>query len=469
MENIAGRKDEIALLESLKTAQQSAFVAVYGRRRVGKTYLIRTVFENQFCFHTTGLANVGSRRQLANFQAAMVKYFPEMKGKKASKNWFDTFLTLSECLENDQRPRKIIFLDELPWFDTAQAGFISALEHFWNSFASARRDIVLITCGSAAAWMVNNLINNHGGLHNRVTHRIRLQPFTLAECEAFFSLKNIVLDRYQLVQLYMVMGGIPFYLEQVKQGLSATQNIDNLCFTEDGLLRKEFDNLYPSLFKKSEKHLAIVEALAKKARGMTRNELLEATKLTDSGMVSRILRELEESNFIRRYNAFGNKQNNGIFQLCDFYSLFYLRFIKGSSSDDENNWSNSLDHPSIRAWSGYAFEQVCLAHIPAIKKALGISGVQTQTSAWQGKGAQIDLVIDRRDHVINLCEMKFSLNLFSIDKAYDAELRRKVAAFREQTDTNKALFVTMVTTFGLQQNAYSGSIVNNDLTMGVLF
>ncbi|MDZ7876983.1 MAG: ATP-binding protein [Saprospiraceae bacterium] len=468
MEQIAGRKEEIALLEGLTKVQKSAFVAVYGRRRVGKTYLIRTVFDNQFCFQTTGLAKVGFRTQLANFHTSMVKYFPQMEHKAIAKNWFAAFLHLSDCLENDQRAVKIVFLDELPWFDTPQSNFISALEHFWNSFASARRDILLITCGSAAAWMVNNLINNHGGLHNRVTHRIRLHAFTLSECEAFFQLKNIVLDRYQLIQIYMAMGGIPFYLDNIQQGLSAAQNINNLCFKEDGLLRKEFNNLYPSLFKKSENHLAIVEALAKKGKGMTRLELIAATKMPDSGTVTRVLRELEESSFIRQYNAFGKNSNN-IFQLSDFYSLFYLRFIKGISLNDENIWTNSLDNPSIRAWSGYAFEQVCLAHIPAIKKALGISGIQTHTCAWNGKGAQIDLVIDRRDHVINLCEMKFSLNTFTIDKQYDAELRQKVSLFREQTETKKALFLTMITTFGLEQNAYAGSMVSRSLTMDMLF
>ncbi len=469
MENIAGRKEEITLLQSLKLAGKSAFVAVYGRRRVGKTFLIRTVFENQFCFQVTGLANIGLRPQLANFYAAMVKQFPEMAQKTAPKNWFETFLQLGDCLEKAPHPQKIVFLDELPWFDTSQSGFISALEHFWNSFASARKDILLIACGSAASWMVNNLINNHGGLHNRVTHRIRLHPFSLAECEDFFRMKSIPFDRYQLVQLYMVMGGIPFYLEQVAGGLSVAQNIDRLCFGEDGVLRKEFDNLYPSLYKNPEKHLLLIEALAKKAKGMTRNELLAAAALPDGGNTSRLLRELEESHFIRRYVAFGKKQNEGIYQLCDFYSLFYLRFIKGSGPGDENTWTNSLDNPAVRAWSGYAFEQVCLTHIAAIKQALGIQGVHTQTSAWIGKGVQIDLVIDRRDQVVNLCEMKFSLNTFTIDKRYDVELRNKIAAFREQTGTKKALFLTMVTTFGLTPNEYSGSVVQNSLTMEVLF
>lgn len=469
MENIVGRKEEIAVLQSLKSSGKSAFVAVYGRRRVGKTFLIRAVFDKQFSFQATGLANVGLRPQLANFHAALVKQFPQMEKRAAAKNWFESFLNLSDGLESDPRPQKIVFLDELPWFDSPQSGFVSALEHFWNSWASARTDVLLITCGSAASWMVNNLINNHGGLHNRVTHRLRLQPFTLGECEAFFQQKAMPIDRYQLLQLYMVMGGIPFYLEQVRPGLSAAQNIDRLCFGEDGPLRKEFDNLYPSLFKKSEKHLALVEALAKKAKGMTRNELLATAKLPDGGNITRTLRELEESNFIRRYNAFGNKKNNAFYQLCDFYSLFYLRFIKDAGLNEENTWTNTLDHPAVRAWSGYAFEQVCLAHIPAIKKALGIQGIHTQTSAWTGDGVQIDLVMDRRDRVINLFEIKFSINAFTIDKSYATQLRHKAGVFREQTRTSKAIFLTMLTTFGLTPNEYSGSAVQRSLTMDVLF
>jgi hypothetical protein len=473
IEPIAGRKEEVSTLAALKTSNRSAFVALYGRRRIGKTYLIRNVYEDDFSFQVTGLAKADTNGQLANFYVALLKYFPGLEGKSSPQNWFESFLLLSKCLEESSFERKIVFLDELPWFDTAKSGFISALEHFWNSWASARRDVVLIVCGSAASWMVNNLINDHGGLHNRVTHRMRLHPFTLTECEEFFRLRSISFDRYQLVQLYMVLGGVPFYLDQVKGGQSAAQNIENLCFTEDGVLRKEFDNLYPSLFKKPGKHIAIIEALAQKSKGLTRLELLESTRLPDGGSTTRLLKELEESSFIRRYSPFGGKENNAIYQLCDFYSLFYIRFIRHASVDDQDLWITSLDHPSIRAWSGYAFEQVCLAHIPAIKKALGIQGVRTQTSAWIGgderSKAQIDLVIDRRDHVINLCEMKFSLDAYKIDKDYAASLRRKVAVFREQTGTKKSLFLTMITTFGVENNEYKGSVVQNDLKMDVLF
>jgi uncharacterized protein len=470
---VIGRQEEIAILQKLEQAEKSAFVALYGRRRVGKTYLIRTVFENKMAFQLTGLARTKIDKQLANFHAALVRNFSQYEEKPMAQDWFQAFLQLEIALESSPAAKKIVFLDELPWLDSRNSGFISALEHFWNSWASARRDVLLIVCGSAASWMINNLINNHGGLHNRVTHQMPLEPFTLAECEAFFKSKSAAYDRYQLLQLYMVLGGIPFYLDMVDTTQSAAQNINRLCFTPKGGLRKEFDNLYASLFRNVDKHIAIIEALATKSQGLEREDLLKAANLVNNGNATKILKELEESDFIRKYNTFGKNTRNSLFQLTDFYSLFYLKFIKTNSVLDTDFWLNSLDNPEIRAWSGYAFEQVCLAHLPAIKKALGISGIQTVSSAWLGsfdnQKAQIDLVIDRRDHAITLCEMKFSINPFIIDKKYADELRQKIAIFKQSTRTTKAIFLTFITSFGLMQNEHASSLVQKSLTMDILF
>jgi uncharacterized protein len=469
---VIGRKDELELLKRVKEGTSSSFIAVYGRRRVGKTFLIRNAFNNDFDFSVTGLFKVNLAQQLINFHAALLKYNPHAEGTEPAKDWFTAFQQLASLLESGRAGKKIIFLDELPWFDTPQSGFISALEHFWNSWASARADIVLIVCGSAAGWMISKLINNKGGLHNRVTNRIRLEPFTLKECAEFLQSRRANFDRYQIIQLYMVMGGIPFYLEQVDGSQSAAQNINRLCFQKDGILRTEFDNLYRSLFENAGKHTAIVEALSKKTKGLTRSELINEVKLPSGGSLTKILSELEESGFIRKYTAYGNTERNSLYQLIDFYSLFYLRFIRKSSILDDNGWINSLDSPAQRAWSGYSFEQICLAHVKQIKQALGISGVQTATSAWVSNSeprAQIDLLIDRRDHVINVCEMKFSLNAFTIDKKYAEELRNKIGAFTSEVKTRKSIYLTMITTFGLNKNQYSMSLVQNDLTMDVLF
>ncbi len=362
----------------------------------------------------------------------------------------------------------MVFFDELPWIDTPRSKFLTGLEHFWNSWASARRDILLIVCGSAASWMIKNILNNRGGLHNRATARMKLEPFSLKETEAFLKYNNARLDRYQIVLLYMVLGGIPYYLDNIDPGKSAIQNVNSLCFERNALLRNEYDNLYSSLFNKARRHMAVVEALAQKKKGLTKEGISKKSGLSNGGGLTRILHELEESTFIRRYRPFGKKEKNSLYQLIDPYSLFYLNFIKDSSTDDEFFWINAHESSLYKAWSGYAFEMVCLLRIPQIKAALGISGVQTSVSSWHHSEAQIDLVIDRKDQVINLCEMKFSIAPFSISKKYAENLRNKIAVFKHETKTKKAIYPTFITTYGLDQNQYT-YLAQNKLTMKDLF
>jgi AAA+ ATPase superfamily predicted ATPase len=472
MRALVGRETDLATFQELYNSEQSDFVAVYGRRRVGKTFLIRSAFEAKITFQVTGLSNASMKQQLTNFNLVLRKVFPEQTYSSLN-DWISAFQQLILYLESRNETKKIVFIDELPWFDTPKSGFISALEHFWNSWASARTDILLIVCGSAASWMINKLINNKGGLHNRVTKRMKIVPFTLHQCEQYIQRKNSLLDRYQIIQLYMAFGGIPFYWDEVKPGLSSAQNIENICFSENGLLRSEFNNLFKSLFNKHEKHSAIINALAQKGMGLTRDEIIDETGLPNAGSTTRLLTELEESGFIMKYNPLGKKSRNSIYQLIDFYSLFYLKFLKDSQPKDTNQWISTIDNPKHRAWSGYAFEQVCLCHIPQIKNALGISGVFSTTSSWRSEaiknGAQIDLVIDRRDHVINLCEMKYSINPFVIDSKYANELRSKMGVFKTETKTRKSVFLTLITTYGLQSNNHSMGIVQNDISMDALF
>jgi len=472
MEIFIGRQNELARLKKLTEERGSSFVAVYGRRRVGKTFLIRNAFPS-FDFQVTGMANTNAATQLSNFHLALNKYNPSHIDRPLPRSWLEAFTQLSTLLESKKSEKKIVFLDELPWLDTAGSGFLSALEHFWNSWASARTDIILIVCGSAASWIINKILNSRGGLHNRVTDRIQLQPFSLKECEQFFNSRGAFFDRYQIVQLYMVMGGIPFYLSRIDQKLSAAQNIDALCFAESGILRTEFENLYHSLFKKAEGHIQIVEALSKKAKGLSREELIKASQMPNGGGTTRILRELEESHFIRKYRAFGKKEKNSIYQLTDFYSLFYFRWIKGFEPSDQAYWISQLDTPNQNTWAGYAFEQVCLEHIYKIKLGLSIGGIRTEASAWSGStetsGAQIDLLIDRADRVINICEMKFSIDTFVITKSYAEELKRKISVFKEVTQTRKAVRLVLVTTWGLTRNNYSDTLVQHELKMDALF
>lgn len=320
--------------------------------------------------------------------------------------------------------------------------------------------------------MINKLINDKGGLHNRVTKKIKLLPFNLFECEKYLQSRKIALDRYQIIQIYMAFGGIPFYWDQLEPGLSATQNLQNICFSETGLLRTEFSNLYRSLFNNHERHVSIIKALAKKSKGLTREEIIAQSGLANAGSTTRLINELEESGFIRKYTPFGKILRNSLFQLVDFYTHFYLKFIEGTQPMDNNTWINAIDTPKYRAWSGYAYEQVCMYHLPQVKHALGISGVFATISSWRSNvadpGTQIDLIIDRRDQVINLCEIKFSINPVTITKKYASELRNQIGAFKQETQTRKSVFLTMITTFGLTQNMHV-NLINNQLTMDDLF
>lgn len=472
--NVIGRKREIEKLERLTLSPKPEFLAVYGRRRVGKTFLVREYFGNQFDFYTTGLAKGNTLQQLTNFTIFLGNHFHEHFDVPA--NWLEAFNTLIKSLEKLKTDKKkVIFIDEMPWMDTKKSDFMMGLEFFWNSWASARPDVLLIVCGSAASWMINNLIKNTGGLYNRVTDRMKLEPFTLQEAEAYFLNKNIVLDRYQIIQLYMVMGGIPYYLEQVVPGKSAMQNIEDLCFRDDGKLRTEFGYIFSSLFKNADKHELVLRVIFEKGGNLSREDLIRHSDFSSGGNISRILGELEESGFIISTQNFGYKKAHALYCISDFYTLFYFRFLMGAAKFEPNVWLNNLDSPGFRAWSGLSFEQVCIAHIPQIKKALGIAGVTSTAYSWQSKGdknkkgSQIDLVIDRRDQVVNLFEIKYSINQIAISKEYDAVLRHKIQSFKEQTGSKKSIFLTMLTTHGLSSNEYRTSVVQNELTMDALF
>ena len=469
---IIGRKEEQQILHSAAQSENSEFVAVYGRRRVGKTYLIRETFGYKFTFQHTGLAKGNTKEQLFSFAISLRD--AGYDDCPIPKSWLEAFSLLSTYLKNSTDEKKIVFLDELPWMDTPRSNFISAFEHFWNGWASARKDIVLIICGSATSWIINKVINDHGGLHNRVTKQIALQPFTLKECEMFAQSKGLEMSRYQLAECYMVFGGIPYYWSLLEKGLSLAQNIDKIIFAKNGKLSNEFNQLYASLFKSPEQYIDIVTALGKKKVGMTREEIIAATDKYSNGALSKVLDELEYCGFIRKYNGFDKKSKQAIYQLIDNYTLFYFKFIQQNKNNDEHFWSASIDSAMHRAWSGLAFERLCMAHTQQIKAALGIAGVLSNVYSWRKEtdetsdGAQIDLLIDRKDQVINLCEMKYSLSEYAVDAEYEQKLRNKKSAFINATNTRKAVHLTMVTTFGIKANAHSG-IVQNEITLDDLF
>lgn len=467
---IIGRDDEIRELSEYMNSGKPEFIVIYGRRRVGKTFLIREYFKDDFVFTHTGLANADTKVQLTEFSKSLRRF--RGNNHKDANDWLEAFDYLREHIEEAGNGRKVIFIDELPWMDRQKSLLLPALEHFWNGWASGRDDIFLIVCGSATSWVVSKLLQDKGGFYGRVTGRLLIKPFTLKDCEAYYKEAGIVFSRYQMIESYMIFGGIPYYLSLMKKELGFPQNVDRLCFREGGALRDEYELLYHSLFKNPEGHMAVVGTLANKRIGLSREAVLKGSKLTDGGGFARILRDLEQCGFIRRYKSYGKKTRDSLYQLTDPFTFFHLRYIKDSHAGNSPFWSAYTDDGSHRAWTGYAFEQVALAHINQIKHKLQIGGVLTHQYSWRSTksqpGVQIDLIIDRNDGVMNLCEMKYNKDEYEIDADYGKQLRRRVEVFRRETGTKSALHTTFVTTYGLVKNEHSANI-QSVITMEDLF
>lgn len=458
---ISRDKEKKTLLEALQ-AEDSQFIAVYGRRRVGKTYLIRQTFDKALTFEHSGLANGGRKEQIQAFTASIKR--AGLKVDIIPTNWLDAFELLKDLVEKSEDSKKVLFIDELSWMDTQKSGLLVALENFWNGWASARNDVVLVVCASATSWMLDKIIHNKGGLYNRLSCQIYLKPFKLYECEEYLKSKGISINRYDILEMYMAIGGIPYYWSLMKKGRSVAQNIDAMFFADDAPLRDEFKYLYSSLFKNPQNYIDIVSVLAKKKAGLLRNEIAKETGIPNSGYLTKMLNELISCGFIRKYTVLGKKTKDALYQLIDFYTLFYYQFLQ--KKRDEHYWAIQTDTSVRNTWCGLAFERVCFDHVNEIKAGLGISGVLTEVHSWAtkadktsgGKGAQIDMIIVRNDRIINLCEMKYSISEYSYTGKDDESLRNKIAVLKSVCKTRYSFHPVLVTTYGLKEGMYSGRI-----------
>jgi uncharacterized protein len=470
-----GRISEIDLLKKALDSDRSEMVAVIGRRRVGKTHLIKQAYGGLVDFEITGIQHSTMSLQLANFSNKLQEFSKQRSSVTRPANWFDAFNLLKIHLSRKRTTRKkIIFFDELPWIATPKSGFLEALGHFWNDWA-ADNQVLIAICGSAANWMINQVLHHKGSLHNRISQLIHLQPFTLAETALFLKSNKIALNQYQIVQIYMVTGGIPHYLNAIDKGQSVAQNIDRLCFSSQGLLKEEFDKLYSSLYDKADSHIAIIRGLAGKWMGLNRSQLLKVTGLTDGGSFTRVLLELEQSDFIVSTLPFDKKKKDMLYRLIDNYSLFYIKFMEDRRKGGRGTFLSLERTPVWKSWCGYAFENICLTHLPQIKTALGISGVYTEASSYllkgskRKKGAQIDMLINRGDGILNICEMKFYDAPFTITKNYAEELRNKRDAVRRAVSNRKSIFITLITCFGVHQNSYATELIQSHIAIDRLF
>ncbi|MGS2725868.1 AAA family ATPase [Psychroserpens sp. BH13MA-6] len=467
MNAVIGRESQLKLLAEALDSNKSELVVVYGRRRVGKTFLIREAYKKQIVFEISGIPDGSYKDQLSNFHNVLCRLDAAFKDEPTPENWLDAFALLSDYLDSLKGSgKKVVFIDEFPWMYTRRSKFVQLFGHFWNSYGSKRKDLIVVVCGSAASFMVNRVINDRKGLHNRITIPMRLLPFNLYETELFLKSKKVHLDRYSYLQLYMAIGGIPHYLDKIQSGDSVAMAIDRLCFQENGILVNEFNQVFVSLFDDSDNHMNIVKALSKSQSGMSRDDLVKSTPMSSGGTLTTTLLELSESGFISEYQPYSNKKKETLYRLTDEYSIFYLKFIKNNKG---RSWKTLYTSRSYSSWSGFAFETLCLKHVQQLLKGLGISGIEVQSSSWRNDKAQIDLLIDRSDRSVNLCEMKFSEREFTMTKSYAANVENKKREFLSAMTKRKNVFVTFVTTFGVVSNKYSNQVMNNQITMESLF
>lgn len=478
MENIVGRETERRILEELYKSARPEFVAVYGRRRVGKTFLIREHFKDRFAFFHTGLSPFelkGSqmmRGQLQNFSYSLARFGAEIENMP--KDWIEAFNLLIRLLESKGKDKRlVVFIDEVPWIATPRSGFITALEHFWNGWGAGQDNLFLIVCGSATSWINDNLINNTGGLYGRLTRQIHLSSMTLAETEKLFVANGIIMDRYDVVQSYMVFGGIPYYLNAFTKGKSLSWNIDRLMFGKDAVFADEFDRMFRSLFSNSEEYQKIVRFLSRSRNGYTRDEIVSSVSSSGGGL-TKILKCLQENGFISVCKDAGGRARDIRYRLSDPFCLFWLHFKDNMKTTNESFWENRQFLPGINAWRGFAFENVCYMHVSQIKAALGISGVHTEVFSWIYKGddshdgTQVDMLISRADRIINLCEIKFSISEYTVTKDYDHRLRTRLQTFLDVMRPKSSVHNTLITTYGLRENEYSGRF-QNVITLDDLF
>ena len=481
---LIGREKEIKELNELYHSEDAELIALYGRRRVGKTYLIDEVFRDKLNFRHAGLSPIDSEKE--NVKAHLMKdqlthFFRSLtmqgyKGKKTPESWLEAFYMLEDLLVEKYKDneRIVVFLDEMQWLDTPKAKFMTGFEAFWNGWACHRKNLMVIVCGSSSSWILTNVINNHGGLYGRVTFEIKLKPFTLRECEQFLTSKGICMSRYDVIQAYMMVGGIPYYLRYFNKRLSLAQNINEIFFADEAPLKDEFNRMFASLFKNAEPIKQIIKAIASKNKGITRKELSEITGVTDSGEVTRQLNALIAGDFIIKYKSFGDNKRDEIYKLVDPFSYFYLTFLDKSSDNRNIDWINIEDSNRVLTWKGYAFENVCWNHIPQIKMALQIGGVSTTEALWSKRGdentrgTQIDLIIVRKDNVVHMCEIKFYNDEFEVDKEYHLILERRKKMLREHISKRATIHNTLITTYGLRKTNYFGDFVHV-LTIDQLF
>ena len=479
--SIIGREEEIAVLERLYNSKKSEFLAIYGRRRVGKSFLVSEVYGTKIVFKSVGTYLKDNDRNYETYRRLQLDHFYDAlllsglgKEEQRPANWREAFLLLRKLLAGIRMRRKVVLIDELPWLAGPQSSeMIAELGYFWNSWADDQRNIVLVVCGSATSWMLDNVIRDYGGLHGRLTGVIKLKPFTLAECARYYRKNGFRLSQYEMCIGYMALGGVPFYLDKLRNDLTMTENIDAIFFADEKI-HQEYKDVYAGLYASKDRYVDIVKALGARFYGMTQAEIAIHLGIGRGGTLSQMIDNLVESGIIRKYPRYGKQRVEMVYQLKDFFSLFYLRFVEGTQVRT-GLWSTMHRTPIYNTWAGNTFELLCIEHLSKIQDTLRIASVD-RNYCWKGespngRGAQIDLLLEskssRTDYV---CEMKFSGSKYAITSDDEENLLNKLDAFAASKMHHKthSIQLVMVTTMGIAGGEHT-SIVNQAVTLDDLF
>lgn len=475
---LIGRKKEIQELEKAYRSGQFEFIALYGRRRVGKTYLVSQVFEDRISFRHAASPNDEERQDEKGLLKMQLEVFygsllaQGLKESKKPNSWVEAFLLLIRLFEGkDPAERWVIFLDEFPWMDTKRSNFIEAFSWFLNFWAANQKNLMIIAAGSSTSWMLNNLIHSTGGLYNRVTNPIRLSPFRLQETEQFFREKGFDLSRYSIARIQMAFGGIPYYLNFLDRGEGLSRFVDRMLFEKGAKLGLEYDTLFRSSFEKGDLARKIAEYLGKRSSGYTRKEIVEGLKISDGKAVKDALDALQEGDFVLEYVPYKEAQNKKRYRLIDPFCIFYLHFVAGKRSLDPSFFADSVEPNS---WIGAAFENLCAAHLEQIKRALVISKLSSIEFSLvfpkeeDKKGAQVDLVLVRKDRIVNLCEMKFYGKPYVQTEKEHHSLTNRVARLKETLPATYSIAPVLITVFEPSSGGYPDDYVQV-LTLDDLF
>lgn len=477
---IARQEEQSELLDAYQS-KQAEFIVLYGRRRIGKTFLIEELYGKQkgHYFQFTGIQKGTLKEQLDQFAKQIGHCFYQGAAIRVPATWLDALEILTKAIEPIPQNKKIvIFLDELPWMCTKKSRLLQAIDYYWNQHWKRDKRFKLVVCGSSASWIIKKILHHKGGLHNRNTRTLLLRPFTLQEAKKFFEQAHVKLSDEQLVQFYMLCGGVPYYLAQIKKGKSVAQMTDKLCFQQDGMLYQEFDKLFASLFDEAESYKELIYLIASKHEGIARTEIEKKSQYSSGGGLTDKLKELEEAGFIQSFLPLEHQARGIYYRIIDEYCYFYLKWILPIKNTlvvkerDSKYWSNKMGTPAYYNWLGYAFETICYKHIHEIKKALDLT-VSTNIGVWRyipkkedsDTGVQIDMLFDREDGIVSLCEIKYTKEPFSIDKAYAENLKNKMAVYKAKTHSKKQIQLVLISANGIKTNYYSEELISQVITL----